>query len=72
MSYPPLGFALLRAIELLAEASGAMAALKVVTAVAARYLRHQDQSGSIAVGRCVIRASCAISRLSLGRRRVYA
>jgi imidazolonepropionase-like amidohydrolase len=51
LPYPPPGFALLREIELLAEAIGAMAAIKAVTSVAARYLRQQDNIGSIAAGR---------------------
>jgi imidazolonepropionase-like amidohydrolase len=51
LAYPPPGFALLREIELLAEAIGAMAALKAVTSVAARYLRRQEDIGSIAPGR---------------------
>lgn len=51
LSYPPPGFALLREIELLAEAIGAMAALKAVTSVAARYLRRQDDIGAVAPGR---------------------
>jgi len=51
LSYPPPGFALLREIELLAEAIGAMAALKAVTSVAARYLRQQDHIGAVAPGR---------------------
>jgi imidazolonepropionase-like amidohydrolase len=51
LSYPPPGFALLREIELLAEAIGAMAAIKAVTSVAARYLRQQENIGSIAAGR---------------------
>jgi imidazolonepropionase-like amidohydrolase len=51
LAYPPPGFALLREIELLAEAIGAMAAIKAVTSVAARYLRQQDNIGSVAVGR---------------------
>jgi imidazolonepropionase-like amidohydrolase len=41
-----------REIELLAEAIGSMAALKAVTSVAARYLRQQENIGSIAPGRC--------------------
>jgi hypothetical protein len=49
--YPPPGYALWREIELLAEAMGAMAAFKAVTSVAARYLRKQDDIGSIAPGR---------------------
>ena len=49
--YPPPGYALWREIELLAEAIGNMAAFKAVTSVAARYLRKQDDIGSIAPGR---------------------
>jgi imidazolonepropionase-like amidohydrolase len=48
LAYPPPGFALLREIELLAEAIGAMAAIQAVTSVAARYLRQQDNIGSVA------------------------
>jgi imidazolonepropionase-like amidohydrolase len=51
LSYPPPGFALLREIELLSEPIGAMAAIKAVTSVAARYLRQQDNIGSVAPGR---------------------
>lgn len=51
IAYPPPGFGLLREIELLAEAIGAMAALKAVTSVAARYLRQHDNIGSVAPGR---------------------
>jgi imidazolonepropionase-like amidohydrolase len=51
LSYPPPGFALLREVELLAEAIGSMAAIKAVTAVAARYMRQQDNLGTIAPGR---------------------
>src|SRR6516165_1880138 len=51
LSYPPPGFALLREIELLAEAVGSMAAIKAVTATAARYLRQQDNLGTLAPGR---------------------
>lgn len=51
LAYPPPGFALLREVELLAEAIGAMAAIKGVTSVAARYLRQQDNIGTIAPGR---------------------
>ncbi len=51
LPYPPPGFALLREIELLAEALGAMDAIKAVTSVAARYLRQQDNVGSVAPGR---------------------
>ncbi len=42
---------MLREIELLAEAIGAMAAIKAVTSVAARYLRQQEHLGSVAAGR---------------------
>ena len=51
LSYPPPGFALLREIELLAEAIGAIAAIKAATSVAARYLRQQENIGSITAGR---------------------
>lgn len=51
LSYPPPGFALLREIELLADAIGAMGAIKAVTSVAAKYLRQQDNLGTIAPGR---------------------
>jgi imidazolonepropionase-like amidohydrolase len=51
LAYPPPGFALLREIELLAEAIGSLAALKAVTSVAARYLRKSEDVGSIAPGR---------------------
>jgi hypothetical protein len=51
LAYPPPGFALLREIELLAEAIGAMAAIKAVTSVAAQYLRQQDSIGTVAPGR---------------------
>ena len=51
IAYPPAGFGLLREIELLSEAIGAMAALKAVTSVAARYLRQQDHLGSVTPGR---------------------
>lgn len=51
LAYPPPGFALLREIELLSEAIGSMSALKAVTSVAARYLRQQDNIGSVAPGR---------------------
>jgi len=40
-----------REIELLAEAIGSMSALQAVTSVAARYLRQQENIGSIAPGR---------------------
>lgn len=49
--YPPPGYALWREIELMAEAIGTMAAFKAVTSVAARYLRKQDDIGSVAPGR---------------------
>lgn len=51
LAYPPPGFALLREIELLAEAIGSLAALKAVTSVAARYLRKPEDIGSVAPGR---------------------
>jgi imidazolonepropionase-like amidohydrolase len=51
LSYPPPGFALLREVELLAEAIGSMDAIKAVTSVAARYLRQADNIGSVAPGR---------------------
>lgn len=51
LPYPPPGFALLRELELLAEALGAMDAIKAVTSVAARYLRQEDNVGSVAAGR---------------------
>jgi cytosine/adenosine deaminase-related metal-dependent hydrolase len=51
LAYPPPGFALLREIELLADAIGTTAAIKAVTSVAARYLRQQENIGSIAPGR---------------------
>jgi enamidase len=51
LSYPPPGFALLREVELLAEAIGSMPAIKAVTATAARYLRQQDNLGTLAPGR---------------------
>jgi imidazolonepropionase-like amidohydrolase len=51
LSYPPPGFALLREVELLADAIGSMDAIKAVTSVAARYLRQQDNIGSVAPGR---------------------
>ncbi len=49
--YPPPGYALWREIELISEAIGTMAAFKAVTSVAARYLRKQDDIGSIAANR---------------------
>ena len=51
LPYPPPGFALLREIELLSEALGAMDAIKAVTSVAARYLRQEDNVGSVTPGR---------------------
>ncbi|MGB5146127.1 MAG: amidohydrolase family protein, partial [Porticoccaceae bacterium] len=51
LAYPPPGFALLREIELLAEAIGNMAALQAVTSVAANYLRAGHDIGAIAPGR---------------------
>jgi len=51
LPFPPPGYALLREIELLAEAIGSMAAIKAVTSVAATYLRQQENLGSIAAGR---------------------
>lgn len=51
LPYPPPGFALLREVELLAEAIGSTAALKAVTSVAARYLRQHENIGTIAPGR---------------------
>lgn len=50
LAYPPPGFALLREIGLLADAIGAMAALKAVTSAAAKALRKQDEIGAIAKG----------------------
>lgn len=50
LSYPPPGFALLREIELLEEAIGAMGAIQSVTAVAARYLRQETNIGSVSPG----------------------
>lgn len=49
--YPPPGYALWREMELLADAIGTMAAVQAVTSVAARYLRQQDNIGSVAPGR---------------------
>ena len=51
LAYPPPGFALLREIELLAEAIGAMAAIKSVTSVPATYLRRESDVGAVASGR---------------------
>ena len=50
LAYPPPGFALLREVELLAQAIGTMAALKSVTASAAKALRKQDELGAVAPG----------------------
>ena len=50
LPYPPPGFALLREIELLAEAIGAIAAIKAATSAAARYLRQQENIESVAAG----------------------
>jgi len=50
LSYPPPGFALLREVELLADAIGHMDALKAVTASASRALRAEDELGTIAEG----------------------
>lgn len=50
IGYPPPGFALLRELELLAEAIGAQAALRAVTSVAARYMRCGDDVGRVAPG----------------------
>ncbi len=52
LAYPPPGFALLRELELLAEAIGTMAAIKSVTSVAATYLRRDADIGAVAPGRC--------------------
>lgn len=51
MAYPPPGFALLREIELLAEAIGNMDAIRAVTSVAANYLRADRDIGAVAPGR---------------------
>jgi len=51
MAYPPPGFALLREIELLADAIGTMAALRAVTHTAASYLRAERDLGAVAPGR---------------------
>ena len=51
LAYPPPGFALLREIELLAEAIGNMDAIRAVTSVAANYLRADQDIGAIAPGR---------------------
>jgi imidazolonepropionase-like amidohydrolase len=51
IAFPPPGFALLREVELLAEAVGAMEAIKAVTSVAARYMRVDSDIGAVAPGR---------------------
>lgn len=51
LAYPPPGFALLREIELLAEAIGNMDAIRAVTSVAANYLRADQDIGIVAPGR---------------------
>lgn len=51
LAYPPPGFALLREIELLAEAIGNMDAIRAVTSVAANYLRADDNIGAVTPGR---------------------
>ena len=51
MAYPPPGFALLREIELLADAIGTMSALRAVTHTAASYLRAERDLGAVAPGR---------------------
>jgi len=51
IAYPMAGFGLLQEIQLLSEPIGTMAALKAVTSVAARYLRQQDNIGSVTPGR---------------------
>lgn len=51
LAYPPPGFALLREIELLAEAIGNMDAIRAVTSVAANYLRADQDIGAVAPGR---------------------
>jgi hypothetical protein len=48
--FPPPGFALLREIELLAEAIGNLEAIRSVTSEAARYLRRHNELGSIRSG----------------------
>jgi len=50
LNYPPPGFALLRETELLAQAMGAMAALKAVTVGAARALRREHELGKVKPG----------------------
>src|SRR5260370_1409034 len=51
INYPPPGFSLMRELELLAEAIGAMNALRAVTSKAAIALRKQDDIGAVAPGR---------------------
>lgn len=51
LAYPPPGFALLREVELLAQAIGAMAALKAVTVGASRALRQEKNLGTVSPGR---------------------
>lgn len=51
IAYPPPGFALLREVELLADAIGNLAALKAVTAAAASALRKEHELGTLAPGR---------------------
>ncbi len=51
INYPPPGFSLMRELELLAEAIGAMNALRAVTSKAAIALRKQDDIGAITPGR---------------------
>ncbi len=50
LNYPPPGFALLREVELLSQAMGAMAALKAVTVGAARALRREHELGKVKPG----------------------
>ncbi len=50
LNYPPPGFALLREVEMLSQAMGAMAALKAVTVSAARALRKDLELGKVAAG----------------------
>jgi hypothetical protein len=51
INYPPPGFSLMRELELLAEAIGAMNALRAVTSKAATALRKQSDIGAVAPGR---------------------
>jgi cytosine/adenosine deaminase-related metal-dependent hydrolase len=51
INYPPPGFSLMRELELLAEAIGAMNALRAVTSKAALALRKQADIGAVAPGR---------------------